>query len=89
MEKTINYLSLIFGILGLLYAIYNTYQFSKGIKISTLRTIRTLINRMEEEKHQHSEYSPQRAAMHHTQQDLDTLFRNLQTLFNIPDIKAI
>jgi len=88
MEKAINYLSLIFGILGLFYAIYNTYQFSKGIKINTLRSIRTLINRMEEEKQKYSEDSPQRAAMHHTQQDLDTLFRNLQTLFNISDNKA-
>jgi hypothetical protein len=82
---TINILSLVAGVLGLCYAIYNTRQFAKGVKISSLRSIRTLINRMEAEKHKLQEDSPERTVMDLTQQDLDTLFKNLQKMFDLPD----
>jgi len=86
--ETITVLSLVAGILGVGIAIYSTRQFTKGVKIGSLRYIRTLINRMEEEKHKHQEDSPQRTAMHHTQQDLDALFKSLQKMFNVPDKDA-
>jgi hypothetical protein len=57
-------------------------------EIGSLRLVRTLINRMQEEKGKHSPNSTQYQAMHHTQQDLETLFRNLQEVFNVPDNEA-
>jgi len=84
----ITVLSLVVGILGVGIAIYSTRQFTKGVKIGSLQYIRTLINRMEEEKHKHQEDSPQWTAMHHTQQDLDALFKSLQKMFNVPDKDA-
>lgn len=41
---------LILGIISIIYAIYQTRVFSKGVKITSLLHIRSLINRMEEEK---------------------------------------
>jgi len=91
----INVLSLWVGILGsvvtigsLGYAIYSTRQFSKGVRIGPLQSIRNLIDRMEEEKKKHQRDSPQWQTMHHTQGDLDALFKNLQSMFNIPDKDA-
>jgi hypothetical protein len=85
---TINILSLVIGILGLSYAIYSTRQLTKGMKIGALQHIRTLINRMEEEKGKQPPDSTQYQAMHHTQQELDTLFKTLQKMFNVPDSEA-
>lgn len=81
-------LGTVLGILGIFYAIDNNRQLTRSVKIISLRRIRTLINRMEEEKSKHSSDSPQRNAMHHTQQELDALFKDLQTMFNIPDKDA-
>lgn len=84
----ISILSLIIGILGLLYAIYSARILTKGIKVTALLRIRLLINRMEEEKNKHKENSPQWSAMHHSQQELDSLFKGLQEMFNISDQNA-
>lgn len=91
----INVLSLWVGILGFIVTIsslgnsvYVTRQFSKRVKIGPLQSIRSLISRMAEEKKKHNEDSPQWQAMHHTQGDLDVLFKNLQSMFNIPDKDA-
>ena len=46
----LNIVSLLVGIIGLFYAFYTTNQFTRGVKNSSLQSIRTLINRMEEEK---------------------------------------
>jgi len=75
----------IFGLLSFVYAIYQTRIFSKGIKITSLLHIRSLIERMEEEKKDHGEKSPERKAMHHTQQELEILFKGLQKTFDISD----
>jgi hypothetical protein len=85
---TITVLSLVVGILGFGYAIYSTLQFTKGVKIGSLQYIRTLINRMEEDKGKQPKDSPQWMAMHHTQQDLDALFKSLQKMFNVSDKEA-
>lgn len=85
MMDALNILSLIIGIVGLFYAFYATRQFSRGVKIGSLLYIRTMINRMEEGKQSHDRNSPQWNVMHHTQQDLDALFRNLQSQFGISD----
>jgi Tfp pilus assembly protein PilV len=81
-------LGAIFGIIGVGLAVYSTRQFTKGVKIGSLQYIRTLINRMEEEKGKQPMDSPQWTAMHHTQQDLDALFKSLQTMFDVPDKEA-
>lgn len=86
--QTIGLMGTIVTILGFLYAFYTTRLFSKGIKTGSLLHIRALINRMEEEKQEHDKISPQWKAMHHTQQELETLFKSLQTTFNISDKKA-
>lgn len=79
-------LGCVLSALSIIYAIYNTYKFSKGISIGALKHIRMLINRMEESKKTVSDDA--RATMHHTQQDLEVLFKNLQNIFKIPDKKA-
>lgn len=91
----INVLSLWIGILGFIvtigslgYSVYATRQFSKGVRIGPLRSIRSLISRMHEEKMKHNGDSPQWQVMHHTQGDLEALFKNLQSMFNIPDKDA-
>jgi hypothetical protein len=91
----INVLSLWVGILGFIvtisslgYSVYATRQFSKGVRIGPLRSIRSLINRMEEEKKKHNGDSQQWQTMHLTQGDLDALFKNLQSMFNISDEDA-
>jgi hypothetical protein len=43
---------------------------------------------MEEEKKEHEKNTPQWKAMHHTQQELETLFKGLQTTFSISDKDA-
>lgn len=83
-----NNLGLVIGIIGLAYAIYTNRLFSNGIKFGSLQYIRTLINRMEEEKKSHQKDTTQWRAMHHTQQDLETLFKTLQAMFSITDDKA-
>ena len=79
---------LILGIFSIMYAIYQTRVFSKGVKITSLLHIRSLINRMEEEKKEHDKSSLQWRAMHHTQQELETLFQGLQRTFQISDKDA-
>ena len=81
-------ISLIVGILGLVLGIYTTWQFSKGVRIAALKNIRMLINRMERDKQKHSEDSPQRMTMDHTQEDLETLFSNLKNIFKVSDKHA-
>lgn len=76
-------LSILLGIASFGYAIYTTKQLTKGVKMTALIKIRSLIDRMEEEKHKHQKDSIQWSAMHHTQQDLEALFEGLQTTFNI------
>jgi len=79
---------IIIGILGLLYAFYTTQQFTKGIKIGALLQIRMLINRMEEEKDSLRVATPERATLHHTQQDLEALFATLKEMFKVSDNDA-
>jgi len=88
MDRIINILSLVLGIVSLGYAFYSTHQLTKGMKIGALQHIRFLINRMEEEKGKQPPDSTQWRAMHHTQQDLESLFNNLQKMFSIPDNQA-
>jgi len=84
----LNYLGFIIGVIGLVYAYLTNRQFSKGIKIGSLQHIRILINRMEEDKSEHQKDSPQWKTMHHTQQDLESLFKTLQSMFGITDSEA-
>lgn len=84
----IGILSLVISILSLVYSHYINRQLTKGMKIGALQHIRTLINRMEEEKGKYPSGSTQYQAMHHTQQELDTLFKTLQKMFNVPDSEA-
>lgn len=85
---TISIIGFIVGIVGTTYTVYSYYKFSNGVKNGPLRDIRKLIGRMEEEKGRHSKESTQWNAMHHSQQDLETLFKNLQKMFNISDNDA-
>jgi hypothetical protein len=78
----------IFGIVGVVLTIKSGRQFSKGLKISSLQHLRTLINRMEEEKNKCPANSTAWSAMHHTQQDLDAQFKSLQKMFEISDKEA-
>jgi len=82
------YIILVVGILCLILGIYTTWQFSKGVSVSALRSIRTFNRRMEEEKQKHLNNSSEWMAMHHTQQDLDTLFKNLQIMLKVSDKHA-
>ena len=75
-------------IIGFGFAFYSTRVFSNGIKNTSLLHIRSLIKRMEEEKQEHERNSPAWKAMHHTQQQLDTLFKSLQKTFKISDESA-
>ncbi len=84
----INIVSLIIGVLGLLYAFSTTRQFTRGIKTGSLREIRILVNRLDEDKRQFPKDSIQFSTMHHSQQDLEGLFENLQRMFNISDKDA-
>lgn len=86
--QTIGLIGTVVTVLGFVYAFYTTRLFSKGIKLGSLLHIRALINRMEEEKQEHDKASPQWKAMHHTQQELETLFNSLKTTFNISDKRA-
>jgi hypothetical protein len=87
-NDALNLTGLILGIASLVYAFLQTRIFSKGIKITSLLHLRNLINRMEEEKKEHEKNTPQWKAMHHTQQELETLFKGLQTTFSISDKDA-
>ena len=73
----------IVGLFGLGYAFYTTRLFSKGVKNGALRSIRTLINRLEEEKRKLAENSSEWLTMHHTQQNLEDLFKNLRDMFKV------
>jgi len=81
--------NLLIGLIGIVIGILSTIifsnQMSKGVKISSLQSIRQLINRMEEEKNKYPQESSQRLTMHHTQQELETIFKNLQQTFKIYD----
>lgn len=79
----LNIISLLIGILGLGYSFYTTILFSKGIKTGALASIRTLINRMEEDKYKVSKESSEWLTMHHTQQNLEDLYTNLKTIFKV------
>lgn len=83
MMDLLNIISLIIGILGLCYAFYTSILFSSGVKIGALRSIRTLINRMEEDKSMVPKDSSEWLTMHHTQQNLEDLHKNLQSMFNV------
>lgn len=76
------------GIISLGYAFYATRVLSKGIKVTSLIHIRTLVNRMEEEKKNHTPESEAHKAMHHTQQELEAVFKSLQITFGISDEDA-
>lgn len=84
----ISIISLILGILSLILAYFTTKQFSKGVKNGALRNIRLLINRLEEDKAKLQKDSFEWLTMHHTQQDLDALFKNLQEMFKVADKDA-
>ncbi len=86
--NTLSIIGFVVGIVGTTYAVCSYYKFSNVIKNGPLRDIRKLINRMEEEKGRHSKESTQWNAMHHSQQDLETLFKNLQRMSNVSDKKA-
>jgi hypothetical protein len=79
---------LILGVLSLFYAFYQTKIFSRGVNITALLHLRNMINRMEEEKKDHEKNSAQWKTMHHTQQELETLFKSLQITFDISGKKA-
>lgn len=79
---------LLIGIVGIVLTIRSSLQLTKGLKISFLQHLRTLINRMEEEKRKCPTDSSAWSAMHHTQQDLDAQFKSLQRMFSIPDKDA-
>ncbi len=85
LNSLIGILGLIVSILGILYAFYQSWVISKSVKISTLFQIRTQINRLEEEKNNHPRDSSQWKAMHHTQQDLESLHKSLKLIFNVKD----
>lgn len=93
--NAINIISLAVGFIGLAatiaslaYALKGARQLTKGVKYSTLRQIRTMIGRMEEEKERCPKDSSAWSAMHHTQQDLDATFKSLQAMFGISDKDA-
>jgi hypothetical protein len=79
---------LLLGIASLAYAVHSTRQLTKGVKIGALRHLRTLINRMEEEKRKHPQTSEAWLTMHHSQQELDATFKSLQAMFDIADKDA-
>ena len=79
---------LLLTVVGLALTVYSNRQLTKGIKIGALQHIRTLINRMEEEKRKCQENSMPWSAMHHTQQELDATFKSLQAMFQISDRDA-
>lgn len=84
-DKILNLSGLILGILSFGYAIYQTKKFSSGIKTTSLIHIRSLINRLEEEKIQMGKNSAQWKTLHHTQQELEILFQSLQKTFGITE----
>ena len=88
MMDLLNILGFIVGVAGFGYAFYCNSQLTNGVKIGALRHLRTLINRMEEEKRKHPQDSPAWSTMHHSQQELDATFRSLQAMFAIPDKDA-
>jgi hypothetical protein len=85
--KVVDIISIGIGICGLAYAYYTNCQLTKGVKFGVLQLLRTLINRMEEEKKRCSDLNAS-SAMHHTQQDLDAQFKSLQKMFGISDKDA-
>jgi hypothetical protein len=78
----------VLGLAGVVLTVRSTRLLSKGLKISALQHLRTLINRMEEEKKKCLPDSTPWSAMHPTQQDLDAQFKSLQKTFDIPDKDA-
>lgn len=84
-NSLIGILGLLASILSIGYAIYQNFALTKSIKISSLFQIRTQINRLNEEKNAHPKDSSQWKAMHHTQQDLESLHKSLKLMFNVKD----
>ena len=58
LNQLVGLIGTIFGIISLIYAFYQTRTFSKGIKMTSLLHIRSLIKRMEEEKSEHEKGFP-------------------------------
>lgn len=93
--ELVTILSLVIGILGLLATIWglaaavrSNRLLTKGMKIGALRQIRTAINRLEAEKKKHPSSSPQYSVMNHTQEDLEDVFKNIQTTFRVSERDA-
>jgi hypothetical protein len=84
-DRIIGITGLILTIISLGYGFYMTKVFYEGIKIGAIKTIRKLINRMEQEKKKIPEDSPTWPALHHTQQDLEDLSTTIQSLFKIKE----
>jgi hypothetical protein len=85
---TLGLVGLLIGVVGIVLTVRSSRLLTKGLKISFLQHLRTLINRMEEEKHKCPTDSSAWSAMHHTQQDLDAQFKSLQKMFSISDKDA-
>jgi hypothetical protein len=70
------------AIVGLAYAIYTTWVIWRGVQSGALKSMRSIIDMLEEDKKTHPINSPAWLTMHHAQRNLEIVFSILNKMFN-------